>query len=71
MEKNERFTGDFDRRSLRHGSALAAEFALQNVRSMNRSRKKVLVSRMGNSWIFLEHSEPVQDQVVTLGWGDF
>jgi len=27
---------------------------LQNVRSMNRSPKKVLVSRMGNSWIFLE-----------------
>jgi hypothetical protein len=59
VEKKERFAGDFDRRSLRHGSAFAAEFALQNVRSMIEARKKVLVSRMGNSWIFLEHSDAV------------
>jgi hypothetical protein len=40
VEKKKRFAGDFDRHSLRHGSALAAEFDLQNVRSMNRSPEK-------------------------------
>jgi hypothetical protein len=39
--------------------AFAAGFALQNVLSIHRDPKEVLVSLKGNSWIFLERSNAV------------